>query len=159
MADQTNQIQLYGDNMHEDYTPSGSDITGGVPLDLGGRAAVAFNDIADGVLGSVQVKGKFRVVQAAEVIGKGDGVWWDSDGDPVGGTAGTGAATSTQQAAADGFLLGRCVQVSANTDVDVIVELNGKVEVATIAGAAGTDTVIIDQIVSALRENGIVAGT
>ena len=156
MADQTNQAQFYATGTSEDYTP-GSAVTAGTPLDIGNKAAVAANDIAANTLGAVQVKGLFKIVQAAEIIPIDADVWWDADGDPVGGTAGTGAATATPQAAANGFYLGSCRAASVATDTTVVVELNGKTKQATVAAAAGTDAAIIDAIADALRANGILA--
>jgi len=157
MPAQTNQSQFYATGVSEDYTPS-SAVTAGTPLNIGNRAAVAANDIAAGVKGAVQVQGLFKIVQAAEIIPIDADVWWDADGDPVGGTTGTGAATATPQAAADGFFLGSCREASVATDAVVIVDLNGKTKQATIAAAAGTDATLIDAIVAVLQANGMVAG-
>ncbi len=157
MADQTNQIQLFAAGLFEDHTP-GSDVTAGTPLNIGGRAAVAANDIAANILGAIQVSGLFKVVQKAELIPLGSQVWFDNTGDPVGGTAGTGAATATTLAAAAGFYLGTARLASASSDAQVIVDLNGKTQFASIVAAAGTDKILIDEIVSALRGNGIIAG-
>lgn len=156
MADQQNQIQYYATGDSIDYTPS-SAVTAGTPLEIGGQAAVPANDIAANVKDAVQVKGNFKVVQKAEAISAGAGVWWDADGDPVGGTAGSGAATATKQTGASDFFLGRCVETSVNTDATVKIELNGKAEAATVAAAAGTDAAIIDAIADALRNAGIMA--
>lgn len=156
MADQQNQIQYYATGASEDYTP-GSAVTAGTPLEIGGKAVVPANDIAASTLGAVQVCGLFKVVQAAEIIPIDADVWWDSDGDPVGGTAGTGAATATAQAAAAGFLLGSCRAASVAADTSVVIELNGKSKQATIAAAAGTDAAIIDAITAVLVANGLVA--
>lgn len=157
MADQVNQIQYYATGASEDYTPS-SAVTAGKPLNIGNKAAVAANDIAADVKGAVQVEGLFKVVQKAEIIAIDADVWWDADGDPVGGTAGTGAATATAQDAADGFLLGSCRAASVAADTQVVVGLNQKTKQATIAAAAGTDATIIDEIAAVLRANGMVAG-
>jgi len=156
MADQQNQIQYYATGDSIDYTPS-SAVTAGTPLEIGGQAAVPANDIAANVKGAVQVKGNFKVVQKAEIISAGAGVWWDADGDPVGGTAGSGAATATKQTGAADFFLGRCIETSAAADAQVAIELNGKAEAATVAAAAGTDATIIDAIADALRNAGIMA--
>lgn len=157
MAEQ-NQIQNYQQELDvEDYTPSVA-TTAGVPLEIGGKAAFANNDIAADEKGAVQVSGLVKVVQAAEIISKGDDVWWDNDGDPVGGTAGTGAATGTPQAAANGFLLGVARVTTAATDATVVVDLNGKYKAASVAAAAGTDAAIIDAIADAMRANGLMAG-
>ena len=153
---QTNQITYYATGASEDYTP-GSAVTAGTPLDIGGKASVPANDIAANVKDAVQVEGLFKVVQAAEIIAIGADVWWDADGDPVGGTAGTGAATATAQAAADGFLLGACRAASVAADEFVVIELYGRSKQATIAAAAGTDAAIIDAITAVLVANGLVA--
>lgn len=159
MADQTNQIQLFAAGLFEDHTP-GSAVTAGTPLNIGGRAAVAANDIAADILGAIQVSGLFKVVQKAELIPLGSEVWFDNDGDPVGGTAGTGAATATPQLAADGFYLGPARLASATSDVQVIVDLNGKTQFSAIADATDAGSAIsqLNLVIKALNGNGIVAG-
>ena len=160
MADQQNEAQFYATGTSEDYTP-GSAVTAGIPFELGGRAVVAANDIAASAKGAVQVCGLFQVVQAAEIIPIDADVWWDNNGDPVGGTAGSGAATATAQAASAGFLLGSCRAASVAADTQVIIDLNGKSKQATIAAGTGATTVLTQQaaIIAALRANGIIAGT
>lgn len=154
---QVNQIQFFATGLSEDHTPS-SAVTAGVPLDIGGRAAVSANDIAADALGAIQVRGLFRVVQNAEIIALDADVWWDTDGDPVDGTAGTGAATATPQAAADGFLLGVARLASVAADAIVIIDLNGKTKDATITDPtdlAEALTAII-AVIDALENNGII---
>jgi hypothetical protein len=143
----------------ENITPA-SDVTAGTPTDQGGRAANPNNDLETGREGSgIQVRGLIKVVKAdTEVISEGVAIWWDSDGNPQGGTAGTGAATATQQAAAEGFLLGAAREGGATAaDNTVTVDLNGKVKGAAIAAAAGTDAALIDAITQVLRDNGLIA--
>jgi len=77
-----------------DYTPD-ADVTAGDVVVLGGLAAIAKLDIAADALGALAVTGVFDVVHAADEIDPGAAIYWDADGDPVGGTAGTGAATAT----------------------------------------------------------------
>lgn len=154
---QVNQIQFFATGLSEDHTP-GAAVTAGVPLDIGGRAAVAANDIPANRLGAIQVRGLFKAVQNAEIIALDDDVWWDNDGDPVGGTAGTGAATATPQAAADGFLLGVCRLASVATDPTVIVDLNGKTKDATIADPTDLPEVLtaVIAIIDTLENNGLI---
>jgi hypothetical protein len=62
----------------------------------GTLVGIARMPIAANILGSLAVRGLFDVVKAAVAFTAGAAVYWDADGDPVGGTAGTGAATTTR---------------------------------------------------------------
>jgi len=144
----------------ENITPA-SDVTAGTPTDQSGRAAVPNNDLETGREGSgIQVRGLIKVVKAdTEVIAEGVDIWWDNDGDPQGGTAGTGAATATPQDAADGFLLGASREGGATAADNVVtVDLNGKVKAAAIADSAGDDAAAVNAILVVLRANGLIAG-
>ena len=77
-----------------DHTPSGA-MTGGEVINLAGEAVFAMTDIAASAKGAVRRKGIAKVACDNTVGNVGDPVWWDTDGDPVGGTAGTGACTQT----------------------------------------------------------------
>lgn len=81
-----------GDNYP--YTPGGA-VTGGDVVVLGTQLiGIAPRDIAASVLGSVDVTGIFEVPKDNSNVTAGMPLYWDSDGDPYGGTAGTGAFTS-----------------------------------------------------------------
>ena len=56
---------------------------------------VAVNDAAAGAQVTVTTEGIFRLLKATGVIGVGDSLYFDSDGDPVSGEAGSGAVTKT----------------------------------------------------------------
>jgi predicted RecA/RadA family phage recombinase len=104
-----------------DYTPSGA-VTGGQVLNVGGRAAVAHSDIAASAKGAIQVKG-ICAIQAGAVVGNaGDNVWWDEDGNPYGGTSGTGCATTN--AAVGNFWLGTLTVALTATAGVAYVDLN-----------------------------------
>ncbi len=77
-----------------DYTP-GSDVAAGDVVVQGDLVGVARTPIAANTLGSLAVVGMFDVVKAAVSITVGAAVFWDADGNPVGGTPGTGAATTS----------------------------------------------------------------
>jgi len=77
-----------------DHTPAGNVAAGAVVV-VGSLVGIAKVAIAAAVLGALAVRGIFDVVQAAVAFTAGDAVYWDADGDPVGGTAGSGAATSS----------------------------------------------------------------
>ncbi len=78
-----------------DYTPS-SAVAAGDVIVQGTLVGVAKTPIAANVLGSLAVRGVFDVAKAAVAFTPGAAVYWDADGNPVGGTAGTGAATTTR---------------------------------------------------------------
>lgn len=77
-----------------DYTPSAAVAAGDVVV-VSSRIGVATQAITAGELGSVATIGLFDVVKNNDNIGDGVAVYWDADGDPLGGTAGTGCATTT----------------------------------------------------------------
>jgi len=78
-----------------DHTPA-SDVASGQVVVQGTLVGVAKAPISANVLGALAVQGIFDVVKAAVAFTAGAAVYWDADGDPVGGTAGTGAATTTR---------------------------------------------------------------
>lgn len=78
-----------------DYTPV-SAVTAGDVVVLGGRlVGVAKVDIAASELGALAVEGVYDGAKDSSTFAIGDAVYWDADGNPVGGTAGTGAFTTT----------------------------------------------------------------
>ena len=78
-----------------DYTP-GADVAAGDVVVQGVVVGVAKVPIASGVLGALAVTGIYDMVKDDSDISSGDSLFWDADGDPVGGTAGTGACTKTR---------------------------------------------------------------
>ena len=107
--------QFVHDGQSIDYTP-GSDVAAGDVVVQGALVGVAKLPIASGALGALAVRGVFDVVQAAVAFTAGDAVYWDADGDPVGGDAGTGAATST---ATSNTFMGFALADTADTDETV----------------------------------------
>lgn len=77
-----------------DYTP-GSAVSAGQVVVIGSLLGFAEVDIEANRLGALAIGGVFDVVKANEEITAGAAVYWDADGNPYGGTAGTGAATTT----------------------------------------------------------------
>ena len=76
-----------------DYTP-GSDVACGDVVVQGSLLGVAVKPIASGILGSLVLTGVFDFVKVTGAITAGAPVYWNATGDPVGGTAGTGALTT-----------------------------------------------------------------
>jgi len=102
-----------------------ADITAGTPQAVAGLCGIPPSDIASGDTDSLQTTGLFYVRKAATWTGSaGDHVYYDADGDPIVGTAGTGAATSTISAASGDLLMGTLAKAAAATDNDVLVAIN-----------------------------------
>ncbi len=72
-----------------DYTP-GADVTAGDVIVQGSLIGVAKVDIPANKLGALAVRGVFDVVKANEQQALGAALYWDADGNPYNGTAGTG---------------------------------------------------------------------
>lgn len=78
-----------------DYTPSGAVAAGQVVV-VGRLVGVSTRAIGANVLGALTIRGVFRdFVKDASDVAAGDALYWDANGDPVGGTAGSGALTKT----------------------------------------------------------------
>ena len=103
-----------------DYTPASIRVAGEI-VQVGGLAGIS-DAIAANALGAAQVKGVIKARAAAVAGNDGDTVGWDEDGNPYGGTAGTGAIT-TKLSDAD-FLVGSLRAALTATDGEAIVELN-----------------------------------
>lgn len=102
-----------------DYTP-GSDIDAGEVVKIGDSlAGFATRPIDSGDLGALMVEGVADVVKKQAAISAGAKVFWDADGDPYGGTAGTGCATWVQ---GDGDVrIGLAIAAAEATDETVRV--------------------------------------
>lgn len=118
-----------------DYTPGNAVVAGQVVVQ-GNLAGIAKTAIAANTLGALSVSGIFDVVQAAEIIPAGSPVYWDADGNPVGGAEGTGAATAT---ATGNTFMGFAQALTAAEDTTVRVALRSA---ETVAGGVATATSI-----------------
>lgn len=104
----------WGDCVAIDYTP-GSDVTAGDVVVQGDLVGVAAHDIADSVLGSLQVVGPGGVWIFDKTAGTstamtvGQVVYWDDSGDVATTTASTNA------------VLGKVVLAAADADTEVYV--------------------------------------
>jgi predicted RecA/RadA family phage recombinase len=104
-----------------DYRPSGA-TTAGTVVVSGNLVGIATTDIAANALGAISTVGIFDVAHAADAITAGAAVYWDADGNPVGGTAGTGAATATSS---NNTFMGWALAAVDETDTTVRVKLFG----------------------------------
>ncbi len=102
-----------------DYTP-GADVAAGQVVVLTPLVGIAKSPILSGVLGALAIEGIFDVVQGAVTFAQGQAVYWDADGDPVGGDAGTGCAV---ESATGNTFMGFALAATLTTDETVRVAL------------------------------------
>ena len=133
-----------GENI--DYTPSAATYAGDVVFQ-GSLCGIATQDIAASTLGSLAVFGVFAVPKVTGAITAGAAVYWNAVGDPVTGTAGTGAANVT----GIGNTMGIAALAAASGDSFVNVRLLtvGKTQVTPIALTA-TGTLTAAQLTTGL---------
>ena len=118
-------ISFYQNGKSIDYTPA-ADVAAGTIVALKGLVGITKLDIPANVKGALAVKGIFAVPKKNEAFTAGLPVWFDANGDPQGGTAGSGAATQIggdAQASGD-VLLGKAVIAAAAADQFVYVAIN-----------------------------------
>lgn len=104
-----------------DYTPD-SAVSAGSVIAIAGLCGVANLDIAAGQLGALATTGIFAMAKVTGALSAGAVVGYDNDGDPLGGTAGSGAVTSTLGNV--DFLCGTVIKAAAETDTTVLVAIN-----------------------------------
>ena len=129
--------QPYHSGTQIDYTPVAAVTAGDIVL-IGTVPCVAPNAIAASVKGAVDCGGSWKVPKTTDTFSAGDAVYWDADGDPVTGTAGTGAADSS---AATGNLMGFAEEDAATGDTYVKVMFTAAKRTATIAGSVTADDI------------------
>jgi predicted RecA/RadA family phage recombinase len=121
-----------------DYTP-GSAVTAGNVVVIGQRVAVAPNDIAASVQGTLVFNGVWNLPKITGAIAVGDPIYWAPAGTPVTGDSASGAASAT----ATGVYAGICTKAALSGDARVSVDLNvasrDEIPGASTA-AAGSDT-------------------
>jgi len=119
-----------------DYTP-GSAVAAGQVVVQGSMIGVTKVPIEASRLGALAVKGVFDVVKANEQIALGAALYWDEDGNPYGGTAGTGCATTTST---DNTFIGFSMEAAEATDEKIRALWSGPVSVAnTVHNALTAD--------------------
>jgi len=114
------QATLFQSGGLVDFTPSGADTLPGDVVVQGSLIGVSSLLIEDSELGSINTDGIFDIVKITGAISAGAEVYWDATGNPVGGVAGSGAATAT---AGSNALLGWCTEDAASGDSQVRVKL------------------------------------
>lgn len=81
-----------GDNI--DYTPVGATLAGTV-VQIGNIVTIVPVAIAAGEKGATTTRGVFDVPKDNSDVSEGDTLYWNPTGNPVGGTGGSGAFTTT----------------------------------------------------------------
>jgi predicted RecA/RadA family phage recombinase len=110
-----------------DHTPAAAVSAGDVVVQ-DNLVGIANLDIAADALGALSVDGVFDLVKAEEAFATvGAEVFWDADGDPYNGTAGTGCLTAT---AAGNTLAGLVLVAAASTAEKARILLRSTVAVA-----------------------------
>ena len=104
-----------------DYTPT-SAVSAGTPVSQSGYVGIPKTDIAANALGALAVVGVFDIVKVTGALVVGDVIGWDNDGDPVGGVAGSGAATKTLTNA--DFVLGTVIAAAVEAGAVARTQLN-----------------------------------
>lgn len=106
-----------------DYTPQSGDVLAGDVVVVGGIVGVASRPIPKGEKGAVAIEGVFIAVKDTSNISEGDPIYWNASGNPVDGTAGSGAMTTT---AGTNTLAGHAVAAAGSTAPTVLVKLLGR---------------------------------
>lgn len=100
---------------------SGVDIASGDPVLIGKLLGVALVDIPDGSSGAVALEEVWELPKATGAITVGAQLYWDADGNPVGGTTGAGALTATST---DNVACGKAFASAAEAVATVQIKLN-----------------------------------
>lgn len=120
--------QLQGD--YSSATPSrftaAADLSSGDVVVVESRVGVVLDDVASGDDG-VGIFGTdprgIQMPKATGAIAKHAKVYWDEDGNPVGGVAGSGAVTTT---ATGNLYLGRAAEAAVSGDALAVVGLTNE---------------------------------
>ena len=113
------QAKVIQQGSNLDYVPS-SDTLAGTIVVQGELVGVVNTDVSADSKGSISVDGCYSIVKTSEAITAGARVYWDADGNPVGGVAGSGASSPT---ATDNTYCGVAIEDAASTDTTVKVRL------------------------------------
>ena len=98
------------------YTPS-SAVAAGAVVVQNSLLGIAKVPIAADRLGDLAISGVFDVVKITGTMNAGAAIYWDADGDPVGGTAGTGCATTTST---DNSFMGFALEAVETASIEIV---------------------------------------
>jgi len=115
------KARVLSEGVYRDHTPT-SAVTAGTPIQVEGLCGIPACDMVANVKGAACVQGVATCRATADVGKIGDPLFWDADGDPYDGTAGTGAATTNPS---DGdFFMGCLTQAKGASDKYAFFALN-----------------------------------
>lgn len=113
-------VLVHGEPMMIDHTPD-ADVSAGQVIVAGAHLLIAHLAIYAGKLGALSVgPAVYRMVKANEQLNQYGLVYWDADGNPYNGVAGTGAVTATS---AGNTVAGLVLEAAAATDETALVFL------------------------------------
>lgn len=146
------------------YTPTTAIAAGDVIVLTNGLVAVANSAIASNALGSINLRGVYKMAHVAGTTYLGQNVYWDADGDQYGNaTTGTGAITTS---ASGNSWCGWAIEASTATDSTVKVMLYplGNVDATTLTVSGngtigGTFDVTGATTVTTLGASGAIVGS
>ncbi len=98
------------------YVPAGAVAAGDV-IRAGGLVGIAQTDLAASERGSLCVQGSIKLPKITGAISRGAKLFWNPTGDPVGGTAGSGAVTVVETS---GQFIGYAVEAAVSGDASVV---------------------------------------
>lgn len=101
------------------YVPSTAKSAGDV-IAAGSLVGMVATDLAANERGSIVVSGQVKMPKVTGAISRGAKVYWNAAGDPVGGTAGSGALTVDPTA---GYLVGYAAEAAVSGDSSVVCYL------------------------------------
>jgi len=115
------QARFIHDGDAIDHIPS-ANVSAGDVVVQGDLVSIAKLDIPASHLGALHRVGIYDVVKSTGEINAGAAVYWQANGNPVGGEAGSGAATAT---AGGNKFMGWAVKAAGNNDPTVRLALFG----------------------------------
>jgi predicted RecA/RadA family phage recombinase len=121
------QATFIQDGKSVDYTPT-IDTPAGTVVVVGQTVGIVTESIKANALGARSLTGIYGLVKDASEITDGASLYWDADGNPVGGVAGTGAATTS---AGGNTFIGWAYGASHAADAMVQGRLSGGVATVT----------------------------
>ncbi len=122
-----------------DYTP-GSAVLGGDVVVVGQVPLVATTDIAASALGALRTEGIFAVPKITGAISQMDPIYWNATGDPVSGTAGTGACNNAGIGKFMGYAAAAALSADARVDVILAgITTRGLAPAQSVAAAGSTN--------------------
>ncbi len=117
------QMVIMGDGGRVDHTP-GSAVAAGDVVITNGLFQFATQPIVASALGTLRKQSNSLLVRGVKINGAvsvGNLLYWDANGDPEGGTSGTGALTTT---ATGNTVTGVCVKAAAAGDETVDFDMD-----------------------------------